>query len=192
MFFGGGFQKGFFFHGLESFLWLLTLSSSHLFFRGLKSFRWRGVNSEEAEKSREACLNVIWTEGLRGHMDIVAELNESSAFKEEQVPAVSALNAVDPLSGPADSSALSSLDSQNNGPASVIVESQGVPSDQASFVLKTSEELTTALASPQEAVVEVVQSRNQSPIIEEEEIMATSSSAVQAPGAVLDLSLIHI
>ena len=68
------------------------------------------------------------------------------------------------------------------------MESQGVPSpDQASFVLKTSEELTTALAAPQEAVVEVIQGRNQSPIIEEEEIMATSSSAVHAPDAVLDL-----
>ena len=94
-------------------------------------------------------------------------------FEQQVQPAVNRLNALDypEDSGNADSSAPSSLESQS-GPASVIVESQEVPTpDSAAFILKTSEcpNSLDNLPTPQEAVVEVIPCSEvaQSPILEE-------------------------
>ena len=94
-------------------------------------------------------------------------------FEQQVQPADNRLNALDypEDSGNADSSAPSSLESQS-GPASVIVESQEVPTpDSAAFILKTSEcpNSLDNLPTPQEAVVEVIPCSEvaQSPILEE-------------------------
>ena len=97
-------------------------------------------------------------------------------FEQQVQPAVNRLNALDypEDSGNADSSAPSSLESQS-GPASVIVESQEVPTpDSAAFILKTSEcpNSLDNLPTPQEAVVEVLPCSEvaQSPILEERSV----------------------
>merc|ERR1712223_2186634 len=96
-------------------------------------------------------------------------------FEQQVQPADNRLNALDypEDSGNADSSAPSSLESQS-GPASVIVESQEVPTpDSAAFILKTSEcpNSLDNLPTPQEAVVEAIPCSEvaQSPILEESE-----------------------
>ena len=100
-------------------------------------------------------------------------------FEQQVQPADNRLNALDypEDSGNADSSAPSSLESQS-GPASVIVESQEVPTpDSAAFILKTSEcpNSLDNLPTPQEAVVEVIPCSEvaQSPILEERCVFST-------------------
>ena len=102
--------------------------------------------------------------------NVIAEAEEQNEkppvvnFELEPVqPAVNRLNALDypEDSGNADSSAPSSLESQS-GPASVIIESQEVPTpDSASFILKTTEQSSLDdLPTPQEPVIEVIPGMN--------------------------------
>ena len=102
-------------------------------------------------------------------------------FEQQVQPAVNRLNALDypEDSGNADSSAPSSLESQS-GPASVIIESQEVPTpDSAAFILKTTEPSSLDnLPAPQEAVHEVLPGGSevaQSPILEESEDLDDSA-----------------
>ena len=102
--------------------------------------------------------------------NVIAEAEEQNEkppvvnFELEPVqPAVNRLNALDypEDSGNADSSAPSSLESQS-GPASVIIESQEVPTpDSAAFILKTTEQSSLDdLPTPQEPVIEVIPGMN--------------------------------
>ena len=102
--------------------------------------------------------------------NVIAEAEEQNEkppvvnFELEPVqPAVNRLNALDypEDSGNADSSAPSSLESQS-GPASVIIESQEVPTpDSAAFILKTTEQSSLDdLPTPQEPVIEVIPGKN--------------------------------
>jgi hypothetical protein len=116
----------------------------------------------------------------------------------QQVPAVSVLNALDypeeesSLGNSADDSAPSSLESQS-GPASVIIESQEVPTpDSGSFILKTSEFQNSFdnLPTPQEPVVEVIPGAvegSQSPILEEnpEDINTSSEDSEEKSSQLL-------
>ena len=118
----------------------------------------------------------------------------------KQVPAVTVLNALDypeeesSLGNSAEDSAPSSLESQS-GPASVIIESQEVPTpDSASFILKTSEFQSSFdnLPTPQEPVVEVIPGAvevSQSPILEEnpEDFITTSEDSEEKSSELLIL-----
>ena len=102
-----------------------------------------------------------------------------------------------------DSSAPSSLESQgSNGPASVIIEAQEVPTpDSGSFIIKTSETQAVDLPTPQEAIVEVIpqgRESSQSPILEESEDLedsekspeATEAAPIQEPVEVVDSAIV--
>ena len=164
---------------------------------------------EETEDSSEDEADEVIEEPASA--DVVDNSQEAekrpAAFGDfvPQVPEV-ATSALDyPEAGnQEDSSAPSSLESQgSNGPASVIIEAQEVPTpDSGSFIIKTSEPETVDLPTPQEAIVEVIpqgRESSQSPILEEEseEIEdsekspeATEAAPIQEPFEVVDSAFV--
>ena len=141
------------------------------------------IPTEEVQQV-EATANVVDTEEKQPVVNF--------DFDQQVQPADNRLNALDypEDSGNADSSAPSSLESQS-GPASVIVESQEVPTpDSAAFILTTTESSSLDnLPTPQEAVIEVLPGTEvaQSPILEEsEELEDSDDKSAEIPVDVLE------
>ena len=141
------------------------------------------IPTEEVQQE-EATANIVDTEEKQPVVNF--------DFDQQVQPADNRLNALDypEDSGNADSSAPSSLESQS-GPASVIVESQEVPTpDSAAFILTTTESSSLDnLPTPQEAVIEVLPGTEvaQSPILEEsEELEDSDDKSAEIPIDILE------